>query len=158
MFEVYFKTFEFHRARSKKKMCIPNWIVRYSCHKWTFLLVGWYFGETSSFFVQCALQIVFVGLFFLEYVKNLKNLLTLRSVFRKRLWKPTNNCCYRLTFSNVYTVKKMYSQWYWSQYNKIGKVWVRVEFFCLNFLKTCRNQYIKLRKVETFRNYERTEL
>ena len=24
VFEVYFKTFEFHRARSKKKMGIPN--------------------------------------------------------------------------------------------------------------------------------------
>ena len=39
--------------------------------------------------------------------KNLKNhLLTLRNIFKKKLWNSTNNCCYCLTSNNVYTVRK----------------------------------------------------
>ena len=48
----------------------------------------------------------------------------------------------------------MCSKWYCPQFNKIEKAWVWVEILCLNFQKTWSNQYIKLRKVTTFKNCE----
>ena len=73
-----------------------------------------------------------------------------------RVWisRDTYGCCYGLTSLNVYTSKKMWSRWYRSQFNKIEKAWVRVEILCLDFRKTRSNQYIKSRKVATFKNYE----
>ena len=64
--------------------------------------------------------------------------------------KTTNDCCYRLTSSNVNTVKEMCSRWYRSQFNKFEKAWARVEILCLDFRKTPPNQNIKSSKVATF--------
>ena len=66
-------------------------------------------------------------------LKILKNLSYLYEVFSRR--KTTNDCCYRLSSSNVNTVKEMYSRWYRSQFNKFVKAWVRVEFFISIFGK-----------------------
>ena len=74
--------------------------------------------------------------------------------FKRSFESPRIRCCYRVTTSNVYTVKKMCSRWYRSQFNKIEKAWVRVEILCLDFLKTWSDQYIKSRKVATFENCE----
>ena len=44
--------------------------------------------------------------------------------------------------------------WYRFQFNKINEAWVRVEILCLDLLKTWSDQYIKLREVATFENWE----
>ena len=59
-----------------------------------------------------------------------------------------------LTSSNVHTVTKMCSRWYRSQFNNVEKAWVRVEILCFDFRKTRLSQYIKSRKVATFKNCE----
>ena len=53
----------------------------------------------------------------------------------------------------MYIVKKMFSRWYRSQFNKIEKTWVRIEILCLDFPKASNQiNYIKSRKVSTFEN------
>ena len=88
-------------------------------------------------------------------LKIFKTFCWLWSVFQKRkLWKSTNDCCYHLTSSNLFTVKKIYGRCFRFQFNKIEKVWVQVEILCLDFPKTRSNQYIKSKRVATFKNYE----
>ena len=86
--------------------------------------------------------------FYVCNLKILKNLSYLYEVFSRR--KTTNDCCYRLTSSNVNTVKEMWSRWYHFQFNKFVKAWVRVEILYLDFRKTPSNQNIKSSKVAIF--------
>ena len=62
-----------------------------------------------------------------------------------------NDCCYRLTSSNVHTVKKCAAS---DNVSNLTRQKRRVEILCLDFPKTQSNQYIKSRKVTTFKNCE----
>ena len=99
--------------------------------------------------LQYLLSRAFLYSFFLcLQFKNLTELLlTLRSVYQK---KDHKSLCYRLTSSNVNTVKEMCSRWYCSKFNQFEKAWVRVEILYLDFRKTLSNQNINSRKLATF--------
>ena len=87
-----------------------------------------------------------------SYVCNLKILKyfsQLNEAFPRR--KITNDCCYRLTSSNVSTVKDICGRWYRYQFNKFEKGWARVALLCLDFRKTPPNQNRKSNKVATFK-------
>ena len=58
-------------------------------------------------------------------LKILKNFYKLCKAFSRR--KTPNDCCYRLTSSNVNTIKEMCNRWYRSQFNKFQKTWARAE-------------------------------
>ena len=64
-----------------------------------------------------------------------RNILISNSLGKQLCTWQSDDCCYHLTSSNVYTVKKMCSRWHRSQFNKTEKVWVRVEILCLIFRK-----------------------
>ena len=86
--------------------------------------------------------------------QNLQNLLlNLLNVFKKKSWKPKNDCFYHQTSSNVFKVKKICCCWYYPQFNKLKKhaLWLK---FCLDNSKILQNLYIKSRKVTTFKNRE----
>ena len=109
---------------------------------------------TGGIEAQISFSIGFPGQPFIasSYVCNLKILKTSLNfswlTFSRR--KTTNDCCYRLTYSSLNTVKEMCSWWYRSQFNKCEKVWARVDILCLNFRKSPPNQNIKSSKVATF--------
>ena len=72
---------------------------------------GQFDGSLLSLFV---FNLLFLNLLFVDLTifvtTNLKNLpLTLRKVFQKKFRNPMNDCCYCVTFSNIYKVKVMCS-------------------------------------------------
>lgn len=92
---------------------------------------------------------------YIRKLKILKALVTLLSVYRKKLFKHTNDCCCRMTSPHVKTIKEICSRWYRSQFIKTEKSWVRFEILCLDFLKIGSNKYrVNSRKVTPFENCE----